>query len=361
MKITSLVTALPPVSPTGWGNASKHINAELKKLAFVQDLNEVNDGLLLKQDFPVDFTVPVLQAVQGVNMLPMYPHFSSPHRVGYSFIEDNLLLKKYEKNFKSNWDWVCVGSSWAKKTMKDAIDGDIKVTRAIQGVDTKVFLPMEYVKTDPAWFTIFSGGKFEYRKGQDVVISAAKVMMQRHADVRLVVNWWNPWPQSAQTMGASTLIQGGVFNGFTTALENGIPVDRIREIGQCTHEELCRFMNQCDVALFPNRAEAGTNLVLMEAMACGLPVIATNAHGHMDVLPTGMPDRFAIEAERFIYKRSVVSVGEWYEPNLDQVIEALEYAYKSRDLDKIGEANRAYISQFTWERTAQCLLEACEV
>ena len=45
-------------------------------------------------------------------------------------------------------------------------------------------------------FVIFSGGKFEYRKGQDIVIRAVKVMQERHQDVVLINAWVNAWQQS---------------------------------------------------------------------------------------------------------------------------------------------------------------------
>ena len=41
---------------------------------------------------------------------------------------------------------------------------------------------------------VFSGGKFELRKGQDVVIRAYRVLEDRHPDVMLVNAWFNPWP-----------------------------------------------------------------------------------------------------------------------------------------------------------------------
>ena len=371
MKILSLVTALPEPSPTGWGNASLHINEELKKLAFVQDLNQVNSGLMLKQDFPVDFNVPVLQAAQGVNMLPVYPHLKgcSNGSVAYSFVEDNVLLRKYAGNVDRYWDTVVTGSTWAMEEMKDAVRlGDYRIRMAIQGVDTSVFRPHSLEKPDPEWFTIFSGGKWEMRKSQDVVIRAVKVLMERHADVRLVANWWNPWVHSAETMMESKLIQtcyknGDMIDPVNCAIENGIIIDRIKGLGKITHEELCSQINKCDVALFPNRAEAGTNLVLMEAMACGLPVIATVEHGHADVTPN-ICQEFKLSSKTFTYKRQGVEVAEWFEPNLDQTVEALETAYNCRGtgfLEKEGTDNREFISQFTWEQTAKSLLEACEI
>src|ERR1700722_15367491 len=92
MKITSLVTALPEPASTGWGTAGKRIPEELGKIAFVQDLQKFNSGMILKQDFPVEFDVPVIQASRGVDLLPIYPNLYTHKHIAMSFVEDNLLL-----------------------------------------------------------------------------------------------------------------------------------------------------------------------------------------------------------------------------------------------------------------------------
>ena len=44
------------------------------------------------------------------------------------------------------------------------------------------------------------------------------------------------------------------------------------------------LLSQCDCAVFASRYESGTNLCAMEAMACGLPVVATRAGGTPDLV-----------------------------------------------------------------------------
>jgi glycosyltransferase involved in cell wall biosynthesis len=264
---------------------------------------------------------------------------------------------------------IVTGSAWAKNEMLQAIQSvpgaDTRVAVAIQGVDADVFCPSPAILSDPNWFTIYSGGKWEFRKGQDVVIRAVAVMMQRHKDVRLVAAWSNAWAHSAETMRASRLITvarsglGTMADIRQTAIHNGIPNDRIEFIDPKDHGLSAFDMNKCDVALFPNRCEAGTNLVLMEAMSCGLPVVATISHGHADVTGhLGKP--FGIGSKLFSVHENGMPVAEWYEPDLDETIEALEYARSSREsLADHSQRNREAMAQFTWQACAQSLLEAC--
>ncbi len=366
-----LVAALPPISNSGWGTASRRISEELKKLALVVDLQEANDGIVLKQNFPVDFKLPVLEGIRGVDLLPLFTHVRGKRNVGYCFVESNLLLRMYAANAGRWWDAIVTGSTWAKNEMIRAVqsvDGcETRVELAIQGVDADIFCPSREVRPDQEWFTIYSGGKWEFRKGQDVVVRAVAVMMERHQDVRLVASWNNPWTSSAETMRASKLIRvanrglGTAEDIRQTAFENGISKDRVEFIDAQRHGLSAADMNRCDVALFPNRCEAGTNLVLMEAMSCGIPVIATNAHGHADV--TGHLVRpFAVGSKQFTFEERGMAVAEWYEPDLEETIEALEHAYSARgSLSVHGLRNREAMAQFTWAACAQSLLNACRM
>ena len=47
------------------------------------------------------------------------------------------------------------------------------------------------------------------------------------------------------------------------------------------------LLKQADLAVFPNRCEGGTNLVAMEAIACGVPTVLSANSGHLDLLRPG--------------------------------------------------------------------------
>ncbi len=368
-----IICALPPPQTTGWGVAGKRIVEELRKLTTVNDLNHAQtNGSILVEDFPVEFDDPLLMAIRGVDLLPMYSHLRGHHTVGYCFVEDNLLLKHYALNARHWWDVIVCGSTWALEEMQKAVPAKWLLA-AIQGVDADLFCLNSAVKPNPEWFSIFSGGKFEFRKSQDAVIRAVAVMMERHRDVRLVASWWNPWKASVDTMRQSRLItmtgpnaaynwQGDVY---ATACGHGIPRSHIKWIEQASHENMPTIMQTCDIGVFPNRCEAGTNLVLMEAMSCGMPVIATTTHGHADV--TGhLTPAFALSSKPFTVERASITgkmaVAEWYEPDLDELVGKLEWAYQNRDTLAVeGLVNREAMKPFTWQKTAEVLRDACRV
>lgn len=360
MKLSSIICALPPNQPTGWGCAARRITEELSKIALVHD---IRDHSALKMDFPVEFNAPVLQAMQGANMLPMYGHLDSPRWVGYSFIEENLLQRRYGDNAARFWEVAVCGSTWATEQMKIAVDGNIPVFTAIQGVDRDIFKPLENPAHDQ--FTIWSAGKWEYRKSQDVVIRAVSVMMDRHKDVKLMASWANPWPSSMATMAQSKLIK---FNGdILQSCFDYLDMDRVEVIpANEPHGESVKHINKCNVGIFVNRCEAGTNLPLMEAMSCGLPVIATTEHGHADVTGGLRNSSYAVPSKNIRIDRGGMPVAEWYEPDLDATVNALESTYQGwktcpQDYIQWGTYNRRAMSYFSWATTARKLLEACEL
>ena len=82
------------------------------------------------------------------------------------------------------------------------------VVNIFQGVDTELFSPKNKSKKDPEKFVVFSGGKFEYRKGQDAVVSAFKRFYANHPNALLVFSWENPWVEIVSTIQYSKLVKG---------------------------------------------------------------------------------------------------------------------------------------------------------
>lgn len=210
--------------------------------------------------------------LQGVVIQPIADHYFNPatqitgeRNVGYAFFEQPLPAIAAKNAMQ--YDIIFVGSQWCKaECAKLGIEAHV----LLQGVDAKIFKPMPIEKR----YDIFSGGKYEYRKGQDIVIEIA-----RRGGFSVLAAWNNLWPQSQATMSRSHWATSDIPESI-----KGLQITRC-DVGKGMLEQtaMAEAMNQCRVGLFPNRAEGGTNLVLMEAIACGLPCIASAHTGHMDI------------------------------------------------------------------------------
>ena len=375
-----MYAVLPTGSFHGWGVCGKYITKELSRIteiglitegfdqASIQDVFDYRllKGLLvpeheqqqLRNGAAVTVDVPVLQNIMDKSLRPALPAFRGSWNVGYTFFEDTVLHPSFIENGRRFYDVVVTGSLWCEEVLRGY--GLTNVATIIQGVDPTIFNPAhatkEYLQDQ---FVIFSGGKFELRKGQDLVIRAFKVLQDRYKDVMLVNSWYNHWAASMQTMSASPHIRfapkSGDYNALMeqTFVENGIDPRRVITLPPLPNIMMTRIYRNTDIGLFPNRCEGGTNLVLMEYMACGKPAIASYSSGHRDVLT----DRNSLPL-RVLRPISISQNGEqvavWDDPQLDEVIAPLDWAYHLRDgIRTIGSEAGRSMAPLTWERTAQ--------
>lgn len=371
---------LPTGSFHGWGVCGKYITKELSRLTPVGLITEgfdaaaiqdVLDHRLLQQllvpeadqerlraGAAVTVDVPVLQNIVDKSLRPALPGFRGSWNVGYTFFEDNILHPSFIETGRRAYDVVVTGSTWCEEVLRGY--GLTNVTTIIQGIDPTIFntshAEKEYFRDT---FVIFSGGKFELRKGQDLVIRAFKVMQDRYRDVLLVNSWYNHWPASMQTMAASPHIRFVAQSGEYTALmertfaENGIDPGRVITLPPLPNIMMTRIYRNTDIGVFPNRAEGGTNLVLMEYMACGKPAIASYSTGHRDVLTDA--NSLPLRALRPL---SISHAGQqmavWDDPQLDELIARLDWAYHHRgEVAGIGMEGGRSMAGLTWARTAR--------
>jgi glycosyltransferase involved in cell wall biosynthesis len=194
----------------------------------------------------------------------------APGRNGVIFFEKPFSREAIRR--AKEFDVIVAGSTWNADLLKSY--GCTNVVTSFQGVDTSIFCP------SPAppprlfgdRFVIFSGGKAEPRKGQDLVLKAFRAFVSRHPDALLVTAWASPWQGLARGMDLDM-----------SGLE-----DKIIDIRSVPNWQMPAIYRACDVALFPNRSEGGTNLVAMEAIACGVPAIVSRNTGHIDLIDRGM-------------------------------------------------------------------------
>jgi glycosyltransferase involved in cell wall biosynthesis len=205
---------------------------------------------------------------------------------------------------------------------------------------------------------VFSGGKLEFRKGQDIVLGAFREFVRRHPEALLVTCWHNPWPDTVagiESRGHVTgrpSARGGRLDLQSWVHSNGIPSDAFVDLGPLAHEALPDVLRDAHVGVFPNRAEGGTNLVLMEAMACGMCVIASANTGHLDVVDPATALLLSSQ-ERIVSPDPRFGTAGWGESSVDEVVAHLERAWDDADLrQRLGSAAAARMKTLTWATTA---------
>ena len=97
-----------------------------------------------------------------------------------------------------------------------------------QGVDTALFNPEPVPRLLKRSLVIFSGGKLENRKGQDIVIAAFRRLLRHYPDAMLIAAWGNVGHVGLKTIAASPRVQGAPERGRADAIgpwlaANGVP------------------------------------------------------------------------------------------------------------------------------------------
>ena len=256
---------------------------------------------------------------------------------------------------------IVAGSTW-NESMLRAHD-IIATTTVLQGVDTSLFHPAPRTGRFRGRFVVFSGGKLEYRKGQDLVVRAFRAFHQRHPEALLLTAWASPWywrdegfPAATGTAALNQSVDG-LIDTARWAIESGVPADALIALGRTPNIAMAHVIREADVALFPSRCEGGTNLPAMECMACGIPVILSANTGHLDLLThqgAALPLTRQTQPEAAGYH-----TVEWGESDIEEIVEHLETVWRHRDhAAAIGGAAADYIAPMTWQRQTARLLRA---
>jgi glycosyltransferase involved in cell wall biosynthesis len=129
-------------------------------------------------------------------------------------------------------------------------------------------------------------GKFEHKKSQDILLRAFQFLLQSIPDASLVlIGTKGPQLEAVRALIAECGLGG-----------------RVELYVDLAHEQLPAFMERSDLFVLPSRAE-GCPIVLLEAGAAGLPVVATPVGGIREMIEDGrtgvlVPPDNALELER---------------------------------------------------------------
>ncbi len=319
----------------GWGIAGEYLAREISALPPLEGVT--------------------LHCMRGNDLQPFEPEEWNRFNIGYCFFEDAISVLRHAREAGRRWDMIVTGSRWCEYQLRSA--GVRNCATILQGVDSDIFYPGVKAGNHDS-FVIFSGGKFEVRKGQDIVISAMREFMARHDDVLISCAWHNQWPFSMATMELSNVINyrhkdmDCSLMLRETLTDNGIPADRAILHPPLDNSMMRDIYLSSDIGLFPNRCEGGNNMVMCEYMACGRTVIASDMTGHNDIIT--VENAFPLTRYGIRHYRHAAE-GFWFEPDVGEVLDLLEKAYHDRSaLRKKGlRAVIDTVSRLSWSEAAK--------
>jgi glycosyltransferase involved in cell wall biosynthesis len=258
-------------------------------------------------------------------------------------------------------DLLLAGSTWMRDVLQRS--GLRNVTVYPTGIDTSLFAPGPKSGHLGERFVIFSGGRLDYHKGQDIVLAAVKIFRQRQPETLLLTTWQSPLPETAGSLTRSghapvaPEFYGTTLNVSGWATANGLPSDAIVDLGHLSQAALAVVLREADVALFPNRAESDVNPMVLECMASGVPVIVSQNTGHLDLARTELCYPLVRQGE---LRGPVASSGTdgWGESSVEEVVAQLEVVYaQSGAARKRAAVAAEWARAFGWDVHAARLLD----
>ncbi len=165
-------------------------------------------------------------------------------------------------------------------------------------------------------------GRLEKRKGLPDLLRAYEYLQQRVSHSRLIVVGDGPMRGKVESFVSSHRLENVVLAGY-------VP-DQV----------LPRYYSSADIACFPATGGESFGLVLLEAMAAGLPVVATEIPGYMSVVEAGT-DSVTVRPK---------SPGEL---GVALTVLARDAMLRRR----LGEAAQAKAQRFSWRMVAAQVIE----
>jgi phosphatidyl-myo-inositol alpha-mannosyltransferase len=141
---------------------------------------------------------------------------------------------------------------------------DEPITIIPNGIDMRKYKPGKHKPLPHP--TIFYVGRLEKRKGVQYLLEAFQALQKRMPEVRLLIAGRGPDLEKLQDF----LDEEGIEN--------------VEFLGPIDDAEKIRYLQSADVACFPSPYGESFGVVLLEALACGIPTVAGSNPGYRSVL-----------------------------------------------------------------------------
>jgi phosphatidylinositol alpha-mannosyltransferase len=304
---------------TGWAfPANGSIGRVTLGMRFKRQAREVLDAhrfdvLHFHEPFVPFLSPTILDASDTVNIgtFHAFGGFSPSYWIG----------RRFAGRLAAKLDGRIAVSSAARHFINRYFPGDYRIIP--NGVDLDRFADAEpYEELRDATLNILFVGRFEERKGLIHLLKAYHRLRKRKVDARLLVIGDGPKRREYRRFVGLRGIRDVEF------------------LGRVSDDEKVRYFASADIFCAPNTGQESFGIVLLEAMAAGVPIVASDIHGFKRVV-----------------ERNVQ--GILVEPRNPRALAAALYTL-ARDPDlrhEMGEAGRERAPEFTWDRVTERIVD----
>lgn len=336
-----------PINTTSYGYVSSYLYLELLKHGY--DINHVAIGRTQSDSYLTPKLQSVLNQSNEYNINDPVLKIWHQHdlaflgrgiKIGFPIfeLEDFSRLEKYSLNTP---DELIVCSKWAQKVILDTIGRKSHILPL--GYDSSIFYPTSMPENNVTVFGNF--GKFEVRKGHDVLVDIFNMAFTPQDDVCLVMMPHNFFLNQEET------------DHWVNKYKSSPLGDKIVFVPRQENQQMVyNIMKQIHCGIFPARAE-GWNLEALELLAIGRHLIITNVTGHTEFCNNSNSMLVNMESgkQKAADNKFFDGSFEWHSISNNEIDQCVEYMRSIHKLRKEGNLgiNQEGISstgKYTWKQ-----------
>lgn len=183
---------------------------------------------------------------------------------------ESWVARRLVRHSLSRADLICATSEYlARQTRTLYAETAGKIEVLPFGVDMDMFRPAEGRIYEASDLVIGAAKNLDYVYGFDILISAFRTVLDSIPGARLRIAG-----------------EGDVYRDLTALADKLQVSDRIEFVGHVKQVDMPDFLCSLDILAVPSREEA-FGVASIEAMACGVPVVASDVGGNVEVLDDG--------------------------------------------------------------------------
>lgn len=350
------LNVLSPINLLSFGLIGLNVLLECKKLGVQPALWPIGSPEAEPQHHEI-----VRDAVQAAKLydpsspcLTVWHPFDLARRVGrgpHSAIAIFELdrFSEGEAHHLRNLDVVFAPSEWAADVLIESGVDPARIAFAPLGVDPEVFRPTP-LREGPT--TFLNVGKWEVRKGHDVLCEAFNKAFVEGDDVRLVLHTHNPFYSAEESRNWERYYKNSTLGHKIEVRNDRLP----------THDAVRSLMAQADCGVFPSRSEAW-GMPIGEMMAMGRHIITTNYSGMTEFCNRDNSHLIDVgDLEDAFDGKWFFGQGRWaaYGPDqIDQLVSHMRAVHRKKQEGRLSlnEDGVNTMRSYTWGHTVRAILE----
>jgi len=341
-----------PFFMPNWNAKSNDAGFAEPDAQFIAELQDIHDG---EPDFSYRIAAPI--PAPSLSTIPTLTHIVTEFGLDTASFSSPISSTAL-RDYTAHRNLVVTPSRWSRDRLLDYGFAEEGVRVVAHGVDHNVFKPMPsetraQIRKEfgfkPEETVFLNVGAPIWNKGMDLLLEAYGYVHQKKPQTKLIIK------DGSALYGLSIDSTMKDFYTRHPALATESLSGSIKLVSSNLSQlQLSQLYGICDHYVSPYRAE-GFNLPVLEAMACGVPVIVTSG-GPTDDFCNGE----AVNRIPSAFRRGPLRSNEdscWLEPNVHALVNLMCNAIESHSKQvALSKAACDQSNPFTWDRAAHRLL-----